>query len=150
MTIAVAGTSASGGHFTEILRSGVVLAEQFVPGRGTGSATSVEPAGSPTLLREPGSSCWRALPKGSAEALSDVGHPFVAFLEGQKVTTHATKSGWTISFTATGDTATVVTVGKDLLVSRITLTQSDENALELVSNLSRAPKLLVPKPRCKD
>ena len=138
------------GSFTDSLRAGGVVAEQFVSTGGSGTTMLVAQHGSPTYAREAGSSCWQTLLPASPQTLSDVGHPFLVFAKGtivQRPTLLA--NGLESLELGEGKTSITLTVErKTLLVQRMDARQGGELAEDYVTNLSAAPRLLVPRPLC--
>jgi hypothetical protein len=151
VVVTVTGQSAVDGVFTEILRSGLVVAEQFVGSNASGTTMLVAPNGTPTYAREPRTACWRTLAKSDGQTLSDVGQQFLGFLtatNGLSLSApHRTATGWTLAFGASGTSGTV-TIGKTMLVGSITLTHGAMHARENVDNLLRPPTLASPRPLC--
>lgn len=142
------------GSFTEVLRKDTVVAEQFVGSSSAGTTMLVAPEGSPTFAREPGSTCWKALPSKNPQTLTDIGHPTsilgigtlkgivvgppIAGLDGDE--TLRIVQGATSSF--------LIINGKTLLIQRVDASTPGKLAEEYISNLTSTPKLLKPGPRC--
>jgi hypothetical protein len=138
------------GSFTDSLRGGAVVAEQFVSTGGSGTTKLVAPHGSPTYAREADTSCWRILVPASPQTLSDVGHPFLAFAKGTIVQRPKSLANGLESLElGEGKTSITLTVErKTLLVQRMDARQGGEVAEDYVTNLSAVPRLLVPRPLC--
>ncbi|MGD0981914.1 MAG: hypothetical protein ABR946_10620 [Solirubrobacteraceae bacterium] len=138
------------GSFTDTLRGGSVVAEQFVAKSSVGTTMLVAPHGSPTFAREPGTSCWRILLPASPQALSDVGHPFLVFAKDTVVHRPTPVANGLESLDLVeGTTSVALTVeAKTLLVARMDARMGSEVAEDSVTNLSAAPKLLIPRPLC--
>ena len=62
-------------RFVLVLRSGVVVAEEFVRS-GRNAATQVARRHHPTFSRTAGTKCWRRLPSSNPQTLADVGISF--------------------------------------------------------------------------
>ena len=142
---------ASTGAFTEILKNGIVVAEQFEGANSSGTTMLVAPHGSPTYAKEPQTTCWRALAKSDGQTLDDVGHPLLSFLSSLKgVAVGAprnTSYGWTLALSQGGVSLTL-TISKALLVKEVTAIKRGQRVEEDIDNLTRTPSLFVPAPRC--
>jgi hypothetical protein len=149
--VTVTGQSSEDGTFTEILRNGVVVAEQFVGSNASGTTMLVARVGAPTSAREPKTSCWRALAKSNAQTLNDTGSPFLSFLSATSGLSmsapRSTAAGWVLNFSADG-TSGALTLSKTLLVDSLAITHGTSHARESVDNLRRVPKLADPRPLC--
>jgi hypothetical protein len=149
---AVSVTARIGAHpirFTLVLRRGVVVAEQLVSGEGAGATLLVAHGSGSTLAREPGSSCWRALPSSDPQALDDLGRRFPE-LPGMRVgAPHATPTGWALPITGPGGPYTyAVDRGSGLLRSITVRSPGGAPIFEHVSRLRARPTLLTAAPRC--
>jgi hypothetical protein len=138
--------------FTQVLRNGVVVAEQFEGASSAGTTMLVAPHGTPTYAKEPKTSCWRVLTKSDSQTLDDVGHAFLSVLATQKGVTvgspHSTKDGWTLTLSHDGISLTL-TISKASLVEAMTATKAGEPVEHIaVNNLTHVPSLLVPRPLC--
>jgi hypothetical protein len=135
-------------RFTLILALDRVVAEQFIGGQGPTATLLVAAGTGATFAREPGSSCWSALPTTSAQSLSDVGKFFPDAPVGSISTPERTAAGWLLNMTTRGATLTYAVGGSDTL-SAITLRQGKSSAVtERVAGLRAAPKLLSPSSLC--
>jgi hypothetical protein len=82
--------------FVLILRSGVVVAEEFTRS-GRGGTTLVARRGHPTYARPAGAKCWHRLPSSDPQTLADVGIPFPYTRERIKaLQPRGTPSGWKV------------------------------------------------------
>ena len=82
--------------FVLILRSGVVVAEEFTRS-GRSGTTLVARRGHATYARAAGARCWRRLPSSDPRTLADVGVPFPYTRERIKaLQPRRTRSGWKV------------------------------------------------------
>jgi hypothetical protein len=82
--------------FVLILRSGVVVAEEFTRS-GADGTTLVARRGHPTYARLAGAKCWHRLPSSDPQTLADVGIPFPYTRESIKaLQPRRTPSGWKV------------------------------------------------------
>jgi hypothetical protein len=83
-------------RFVLVLRSGVVVAEEFTRSGGDGT-TLVARRHHPTYSRQAGAKCWRRLPSSNPQTLADVGIPFPYTRESTKaLQPQRTAFGWKV------------------------------------------------------
>jgi hypothetical protein len=139
------------GIFTEILKDGVVAAEQYEDANSSGTTMLVARRGSPTYAKEPGTTCWRALAKSDQQTLDDIGSPVIGFLASLKgaavAAPRSTPSGWTLALSQGGVHVTL-SINKAMLIQQAIATKAGQRAAEQFQNLTRTPNLFVPEPHC--
>ena len=147
---AIVKVSAAGvaGQFTEIMKGGSVVAEAYTGTDSSGTTVLVAPAGSPTYAKEPHTSCWRLLSRSAPQALDDVGHPLLNFPANATIgAPRATSTGSVVTVSASGTTL-VLTIAQSHLVQSIVATHAGVRGVEDLTNLTSAPALPDPTPRC--
>lgn len=83
-------------RFVLVLRSGVVIAEEFTRS-GREGTTLVARRHQPTYARTAGAKCWRRLPSSDPQTLFDVGMPFpYSRLHTKALQPRRTASGWKV------------------------------------------------------
>jgi hypothetical protein len=131
-------------RFTLVMRKGVVVAEQALVYEGSGRPTLlVQRENEGTWARDSGRACWRYVPKGDPQALTDVGTSMFPS-PGRVSKPRATGGTITVTQTAKGQTARLVIDRKTLRLRRM----DAAGAVVRFTNLAKRPKLPVPKPRC--
>jgi hypothetical protein len=133
--------------WTLVLDSGVTVGEQFVAEGPGGVAQLVVRRGGPTYARDPGSSCWRALPSSDQRSFENVGLPFPDQAHMRVRTPRAVSGGWLLPVVADGDPGTF-SVDRSSRVKSITVVASGRRIFERVTALQSAPALTSPDPRC--
>jgi len=131
-------------RFTLVLREGVVVAAQALVNEGGAKRSLlVRRESQGTFVRDPDHSCWRFVPAGDAQALTDVGKPM---LSGPARVSRPRVAGDTMTMTlnAQGQTARYVDDRKTSRLLRIDVT----GLIARYTSLATRPTLPVPKPRC--
>jgi hypothetical protein len=139
------------GVFTEILKGGIVVAEQFKDAALSGTTMLVAPHGSPTYAKEPNTTCWHVLGKSDSQTLTDVGHPLLAFLsslDGVAVGAPQRTSAGLMLEISQGGVSLELTINDSLLIRRIIATKGKQVISEDFDNLTNPPRLVTPEPRC--
>jgi hypothetical protein len=134
-------------RFTLVLRSGIGVAEQFV-GREPNGTTMLVAHGSPTFVRDPGTSCWRPLAASSPQTFANIGLPFPDQTPMRVRAPRRTPAGWALPVVAAGDAGTFAIDGRSLLVRSFTLDSQGAAVVEKATALHSTPKLPDPRPRC--
>lgn len=135
-------------RFEVVLRSGVIVAEQFVGSGPTGTTELVRNQGSPTFAREAGSACWRRLASADQQALDDIGLRFPDEPHMRVEAPRRTRGGWLLPVVGDGGRTVFVIDAKSTLLRSITIASSGKRVLEHVSSLRSVPILLTARPRC--
>lgn len=134
-------------RFTLVLRSGVGVAEQFV-GRQPNGTTMLVAHGTPTFVRDLGTSCWRPLAASSPQTFDNIGLPFPDQTPMRVRAPHRVPGGWVLPVVAAGDSGTFAIDGKSLLVRSFTLDSQGAAVLEKATTLHSTPTFPDPEPRC--
>jgi len=149
--VIVTASTSSGplGRFTEVLSGGTTVAEEFVSSGGTATTTVVARSGGPTYARAPGTKCWRALLATDPRQLTDIGQRFVNFdTRRQQIgAPRATAFGWTVAVSS-GRVSATFAITRAHLVQSIAARNGASTAHAAVANLTRAPRIASPTPRC--
>jgi hypothetical protein len=148
--VAISGRTGSFSfRFTLVLRSGIGVAEQFVGRGATGTTLLVQRRRSPTFAREPGTSCWRALPAADPQSFENIGLRFPDQAGMRVGAPRRTSNGWLLPVSIDREPATFAIQGGSMLIRSITINaQQGRRLIEHVSILHSAPRLLTPEPRC--
>lgn len=134
-------------RFTEVLRNGVVVAEQALARVGGAQPTVlVRRENEGTFVRDPNSSCWRFVPTSDPQALTDVGDPMLAGpgRVSKPRVTGQNGENFTMTLTRQGEAAEVVVNRKTSRLFRVYA----PGYIARFTSLAKRPTLLVPKPRC--
>lgn len=132
------------GRFTFLLRNGVTVAEQALVNEGGAQPTLLvrrENAG--TFVRDPDRACWRFVPSGDPQALTDVGQPVFA-ADGRVSKPRVAGDAISMTLTAQGRTLRVVV---DRKTSRLRRLEAPGYSARFTS-LAKLPTLPAPRPRC--
>jgi hypothetical protein len=135
-------------RFEVLLRSDVIVGEQYM-GSGPGGTTElVRQQGSPTFAREPGSACWRRLAASDQQALDDIGLRFPDQPHMRVKQPRRMRGGWLLPAVGDGGQTVFTIDAKSMLLRSITVASAGKQVLERVSALRSAPILLTPQPHC--
>jgi hypothetical protein len=135
-------------RFKVLLRSDVIVGEEYT-GSGPGGTTElVRHQGSPTFAREPGSACWRQLGASNQQALEDIGLRFPDQPHMRVQQPRRTRSGWLLPVVGDGGQTVFTIDAKSMLLRSIKVASAGKQVLEHVSALRSAPILLTPQPHC--
>jgi hypothetical protein len=135
-------------RITLVLRSGVIVAEQYVSSGPGGTTELVRRPGAPTYAREPGSACWRPLAASDRQAITDVGIRFPDRPHMRVQRPRRTAGGWLLPAVGDGVQTVFLIDAKSLLLRSVTIAAPGRRVLERVSRLRSAPSLFTPQPRC--
>ncbi len=135
-------------RFIVVLRSGIVVAEQF-EGREPSKVTMlVARRGGPTFAREPGTSCWRALRSSDPQAFENIGLQFPDQPRMRVRAPRTTSTGWLLPVVVDGDPGTFTIDRGSVRVRLISVGPPGHLALERVSVLHDVPRLTSVVPHC--
>ena len=135
-------------RFIVVLRSGIVVAEQF-EGREPSKVTMlVARRGGPTFAREPGSSCWQALRSSDPQAFENIGLQFPDQPRMRVRAPRTTSTGWLLPVVVDGDPGTFTIDRGSVRVRLISVGPPGHLALEHVSVLHDVPRLTSVAPHC--
>jgi len=135
-------------RFIVVLRSGIVVAEQF-EGREPSKITMlVARRGGPTFAREPGSSCWQALRSSDPQAFENIGLQFPDQPRMRVRAPRTTSTGWLLPVVVDGDPGTFTIDRGSVRVRLISVGPPGHLALEHVSVLHDVPRLTSVAPHC--
>ncbi|MBV8429603.1 MAG: hypothetical protein JO244_00450 [Solirubrobacterales bacterium] len=136
-------------HFVMVLHDGRVVAESFTGHQDTQTTQLVAPHGAVTFVRAPGSGCWKGLPASAPQALSDVSHRFPYFdPQAQILVPQQVASGWAVNAAEKGQLEAFVLGARSYLVRTAVAVKAGVRLTMPVQNLSQAPQLPLPEPRC--
>lgn len=137
--------------FTQILKHNTVVSELLVARAAGATTVLVVRHGPPTYAKEPGTSCWRVLPKSSGQNLTDVGRPFLTHLftlAGLAIDApRRTSTGWVLTVSQAGATLHLA-ITRSLLLRRMIGTQSGQRVDMDIENRATVPGLPTTTPRC--
>jgi hypothetical protein len=147
--VAISGRTGSlSFRFALVLRSGIGIAEQFVASGPSGKTMLVARRGTPTFARNPGSSCWRRLAATDRQSFNNIGLPFPDQPRMQVKHPRRTQTGWLLPIVVDDGPLVFVIDGRSMLIRSFNLSTQGSRIVEQAHNLSSAPTLLVPQPRC--
>jgi hypothetical protein len=133
--------------FTLHLKTGIVWGEQAVIKAPSGTTTLSGTIRQGTYVRDPGSRCWRFVPRRDSQALADLGKPV---LTGPGQLKHPIRSHWgrvLVDVVHSGRTVERIVVNRR--TQRVVIISTAQpHAIFWFVTPRRTPTLASPKPRC--
>jgi len=132
-------------RFTLILRNGTVVAERALVDEGASDPTLfVRREHEATFVHNPNRNCWRFVPTGDPQALTDVGKPVLSGAGRVSRPRHAATTV-TLTITRQGKAARAVIDKRTLHLLRY---EASRGYVARFTNLAKRPTLPSTRPRC--